>query len=218
MRQTQTRLVQPCPKWCTEDHTRQAGEDRAHHSGTVRELRLPDGRLALEASLTLEPGKAAAELVVSGSLDAFTDDVQLLDAGRAQAFAADVQRFASHVARMAATVGKNRPQPRPEPVPAARPNRKERKRLPPELQGCSRETSLYLAERDGMQCFYCRRPFDSLAEVTKDHYVPKRLWACNLPANLVLACEPCNMAKGDRLTWSMAAVLLAHADRWEVAA
>ncbi|NEB14219.1 hypothetical protein G3I32_36250 [Streptomyces coelicoflavus] len=117
---------------------------------------------------------------------------------------------------MAATVGNDRPRPAPE--PQQRPNKKDRKRLAPELQGCSRETSLYLAERDGMQCFYCRRPFDRLAEVTKDHYVPKSLWACNLPANLVLACEPCNVAKGDRLTWSMAAVLLAHAERWEVAA
>ncbi|MFF9494250.1 HNH endonuclease [Streptomyces flaveolus] len=200
-------LVNSCPKWCTEDHTAQAEEDREHHGGRVHELRLPDGRVILEASLTVEPGRAAPQLVVAGSLESFADDVQLLDADQAQAFAAEVQRFASHVDRMAATVKNDRPRP----DPPKRPNKRARKRLGPELQGCSREIRLYLAERDGMQCFYCRRPFDGLAETTKDHYVPKSLWPCNLPANLVLACRTCNLAKGDRLTWSMAAVLLAWA-------
>ncbi|BDD72999.1 HNH endonuclease [Streptomyces violaceoruber] len=81
-----------------------------------------------------------------------------------------------------------------------------------------RETRLYLAERDGRRCFYCRSQFDGLKGATIDHYIPKSVWACNLPANLVLACQRCNTRKNNRLTWSMAAVLLAHADRWEVAA
>lgn len=74
-----------------------------------------------------------------------------------------------------------------------------------------RETRLYLAERDGRRCFYCRTEFDRLKGVSVDHYVPKSLWPCNLPANLVLACWGCNSRKSDRLTWSMAAVLLAWA-------
>ncbi|QIJ66489.1 HNH endonuclease [Streptomyces sp. JB150] len=107
---------------------------------------------------------------------------------------------------MAATVRAAEAQ-RPKP----KRKRKNRRPLPPSLQGSTRETRLYLAERDGWQCFYCRRPFERLDEATTDHYVPRSLWACNLPANLVLACEPCNRAKDDRLTWSMAALLLA----WE---
>ncbi|MVO86650.1 hypothetical protein GPA10_18270 [Streptomyces sp. p1417] len=74
-----------------------------------------------------------------------------------------------------------------------------------------RETRLYLAERDGRHCFYCRTEFDKLKGVSIDHYVPYSVLGCNLPANLVLACQPCNEAKADRLTWSMAAVLLAWA-------
>jgi hypothetical protein len=195
------RLVNGCPKWCTEDHTVQAGEDREHHGGREHELRLPDGRLVLEASLTLEPGRAVPQLVVAGSLEAFTDDVQLLGAGQAQAFAADVQRFASHVDRMAATVRASEAS-----VPQSRkPNPGQRARAG------WRETRLYLAERDGRRCFHCRTEFDTLKGVSIDHYVPKSMWACNLPANLVLACQSCNVRKSDRLTWSMAALLLAWA-------
>lgn len=76
-----------------------------------------------------------------------------------------------------------------------------------------REMRLFLAERDGRRCFYCRTEFDRLKGVSIDHYVPKSVWACNLPANLVLACRGCNGRKSDRLTWSMAAVLLAWAGR-----
>lgn len=196
---TEMRLIYGCPKWCTEDHTVQAGEDREHHNGTVRELRLPDGRLALEASLTLEPGTPLPQLVVSGSLDSYVDDVQLLGLADAKAFAAEVQRFAAHVTRMTSTLRvAEAQQPRPK-----KPNPGQRARAG------WRETRLYLAERDGRRCFYCRTEFDRLRGVTIDHYVPKSVWPCNLPANLVLSCRPCNLRKDDRLTWSMAAVLLA---------
>lgn len=203
MNTRELKLVNGCPKWCTEDHTVQAGEDRGYHSGTVRELRLPDGRLALEASLVLESDAPAPQLVVSGSLGSFIDDVQLLGFEAAHAFAADVQRFASHVGRMTETLRTAEAQvPKP-------------KRYNPGQRARSawREMRLYLAERDGRHCFYCRTPFDRLKGVTIDHYVPKSVWACNMPANLVLACQDCNQAKGDRLTWSMAAVLLAWAGR-----
>lgn len=196
------RLVYGCPKWCTEDHTIQAGEDREHHNGTVRELRLPDGRVALEASLTLEPGTPLPQLVVSGSVTSFIDDVQLLGLADAKAFEAEVQRFASHVSRMTATL-------RAAEAQQPRPKKPKKHGMPPSLQHASRETRLYLAERDGRHCFYCRTPFDSMRDATTDHYVPKSVWPCNMPANLVLACEPCNRAKDDRLTWSMAALLLA---------
>jgi hypothetical protein len=56
-----------------------------------------------------------------------------------------------------------------------------------------------LAARDGACCFYCGHRFVVLAEATIDHLVPQ----CQVPgwklANLVLACGPCNHAKGDRL-------------------
>jgi 5-methylcytosine-specific restriction endonuclease McrA len=56
-----------------------------------------------------------------------------------------------------------------------------------------------LAARDGARCFYCGTAFAALGEATIDHLVPH----CQLPgwklANLVLACGPCNRAKGDRL-------------------
>jgi hypothetical protein len=194
-------LIYGCPKWCTEDHAVQAGEDREHHNGAVRELRLPDGRLVLEASLTLEPDAATPQLVVCGSVASFIDDVQLLGAAAAKAFDEELQRFSSHVTRMAATVRAAEAQvPKPK-----RYNPGQR------MRSAWRETRLYLAERDGRHCFYCRTEFDELRGVTIDHYIPKSVWACNLPQNLVLACRPCNLRKSDRLTWSMAAVLLAHA-------
>lgn len=100
---------------------------------------------------------------------------------------------------------------RPPKARAARRRRSGRLCKPGWLERAAwRETRLYLAERDGRQCFYCRAPFDTLKGATIDHYVPKSLWRCNLPTNLVLACSPCNLRKGDRLTGVMAAVLLAH--------
>lgn len=76
-----------------------------------------------------------------------------------------------------------------------------------------RETRLYLAERDGRQCFYCQTPFDGLKGVSIHHYVPKVLWACNLPANLVLACRTCNDQKAAVLPWPLVWLLLAHHDQ-----
>lgn len=196
------RLVCGCPKWCAEDHTVQADEDREHHTSAVKELRLPDGRLVLEASLTQETGAPVPQLVVSGSLGPFVDDVQLLDLEAARTFEADLQRFAAHVQRMTNTLRSAVAQQPKAGKPKKRP-------LPPSLQHAGPEMRLYLAERDGRRCFYCRTPFDGLKEATADHYIPRSLWGCNMPANLVLSCEPCNKGKDDRLTWSMAAVLLA---------
>ncbi|WP_084780824.1 HNH endonuclease [Planobispora rosea] len=56
-----------------------------------------------------------------------------------------------------------------------------------------------LAKRDGAVCFYCADPFADLAAATLDHLVPSSRGGTWARANLVLACEPCNQAKADRL-------------------
>lgn len=56
-----------------------------------------------------------------------------------------------------------------------------------------------LARRDGKRCFYCRSPFASTADATLDHFLPYVLWRSYARYNLVLACEPCNTAKGSAL-------------------
>ncbi|MFD0884134.1 HNH endonuclease, partial [Streptosporangium algeriense] len=54
-----------------------------------------------------------------------------------------------------------------------------------------------LAERDGSRCFYCARRFRRPdREATLDHLVPVYYGGTWVRANLVLACEPCNIAKG----------------------
>ncbi|MER5384477.1 HNH endonuclease [Streptomyces sp. NPDC002688] len=193
------RLVYGCPKWCAEDHSVQQGADRECHSGPGWAVRLPDGTPMMEARLVHEAGEKFPQLAVFGpGLDALkVEDVTLLGADEAAALEADLQRFLHRIQKAARVLQGNRP-PRKKPCkPGFR------------ARAAWREMRLYLAERDGRQCFHCRTPFDSLKSVTIDHYVPKSLWACNLPANLVLACQPCNGRKSDRLTWSMAAVLLA---------
>ncbi|WP_371781842.1 HNH endonuclease [Streptosporangium subroseum] len=56
-----------------------------------------------------------------------------------------------------------------------------------------------LAERDGARCFYCTRRFRDLTEATLDHLVPTYHGGTWARANLVLACSPCNEAKGHQL-------------------
>lgn len=68
-----------------------------------------------------------------------------------------------------------------------------------------------LAERHGGCCFYCRRGFTDELPSTLDHYVPHRLWPGWAPENLVLACEPCNLAKSGVLPPVMARLLLSLA-------
>jgi 5-methylcytosine-specific restriction endonuclease McrA len=82
----------------------------------------------------------------------------------------------------------------------------------PRLKGeTKRLIRAYVAERDGAVCHYCRTPFGTgLAGATLDHYVPYRLWQMNKPRNLVLACGPCNNAKGDALPLTLVWLLLAH--------
>ncbi|MFJ3088945.1 HNH endonuclease [Streptomyces sp. NPDC086838] len=73
------------------------------------------------------------------------------------------------------------------------------------LRGC-------VAARDGHRCHYCHTPLaPDLSDATLDHYIPWSLWRANDLANLVLACHPCNETKGAALPWTVAYLLLAHA-------
>jgi hypothetical protein len=196
---TELRLVHGCPAWCTADHAdgepTHVGKD---HEVAVRGLRL------LEGQLTMEAGDQLPRLAVSADgLGWLRAEVLELDHAAAHDLIGQLQAFTQRLQNQLNVLAG---------TPPKKPKKKVKKRpLGPDLQHAPRETRLYLAERDGWQCFYCRAPFDTLKEATSDHYIPRSVWPCNLPANLVLSCEPCNIAKADRLTWSMAAVLLAWA-------
>lgn len=201
---TDLRLVYDCPPWCTSDHSADVPAVDQVHEGKLTEARMPDGRLILDVQMVREPDALLPELVVSGAFDALGIDVSCLDAAGAENLHMQLMRAAEavrHTLRALAGKGKRSNKQR------WRENKGKDERVG------WRETRLYLAERDGRQCFYCRKPFDGLTGATTDHYVPYSVWPCNMPANLVLACEPCNSSKSDRLTWSMAAVLLAWAGR-----
>lgn len=45
------------------------------------------------------------------------------------------------------------------------------------------------------QCFYCHA-YICYAQATADHFIPRRHGGKNHQANRVLACQPCNNAKG----------------------
>ncbi|MDF2712326.1 MAG: nuclease [Nonomuraea muscovyensis] len=79
-----------------------------------------------------------------------------------------------------------------------------------------------LAARDGRRCFYCRRNFRRrpMRRKTFDHYIPHRLWSGWHVDNLVLACERCNLAKGDTLPVTLVWLLLAvyRPENWELTA
>ncbi|WP_411091385.1 HNH endonuclease [Streptomyces sp. 049-1] len=78
-----------------------------------------------------------------------------------------------------------------------------------------------IAHSHGNRCFYCRAPFaDPATEGTFDHYLPYTLWPRNLVFNLVVACKPCNVAKGDTLPLGLLLVLwpLLNRDQLELVA
>ncbi|MFE9766839.1 HNH endonuclease [Streptomyces sp. NPDC005808] len=199
---TDLHLVYDCPAWCQTDHSVDVHPDDLAHEGKMTEARMPDGRLLFDVQMVREPHAVLPQLVVGGALEALGIDVACLDAAGAENLHMQLMRATEAVRHMLRPL-------------AGRRSKKQRwreNRNKDERVGW-RETRLYLAERDGRQCFYCGKPFEALDGATTDHYVPYSVWPCNLPANLVLACEPCNSGKGDRLTWSMAAVLLAWAGR-----
>ncbi|WP_177214883.1 HNH endonuclease [Streptomyces albidoflavus] len=73
-----------------------------------------------------------------------------------------------------------------------------------------RRRRVWLARRFGLSCAYCYRPFTFLEQATLDHVVPFSLYRTWAVQHLMLACRPCNQAKGNRLPLSMA-LLLVHA-------
>ena len=59
-----------------------------------------------------------------------------------------------------------------------------------------------LALRDGASCFYCGRQLatgEPFSRPTIEHVVPVSRGGSNALENLVLACKPCNLAKGDQI-------------------
>lgn len=61
---------------------------------------------------------------------------------------------------------------------------------------------LSLSRRDGWTCAYCRHPLGWGHECVRnpevDHVIPRSQGGSNSLSNLVLACPPCNGAKGGR--------------------
>lgn len=51
-----------------------------------------------------------------------------------------------------------------------------------------------ILERDGFECQYCGRK----SNLTLDHIVPRSKGGKNSWENLVTACEPCNLRKGNK--------------------
>ncbi|MFC8866370.1 HNH endonuclease [Streptomyces sp. NPDC057148] len=72
-----------------------------------------------------------------------------------------------------------------------------------------RRKRIRIARQQGNRCFYCRTRFkDAATEGTFDHYLPYTLWPRNVIFNLVVACKPCNVRKGDTLPLGLLLVLL----------
>ncbi|MFJ7989197.1 HNH endonuclease [Streptomyces sp. NPDC096351] len=76
-----------------------------------------------------------------------------------------------------------------------------------------RSRKAQLAARDGWRCAYCRHRFKDLREATMDHVVPISLYRTWSASALVLACQPCNHVKADRLFLSLALLLLWSTDQ-----
>lgn len=202
-------VIDGCPKWCTVDHAAPAAPgcppepaDQAGHASNPLAVALPDGRQVLEAELVLEPGGILPRLSVV--LDELGLNVATLDVDEVEQLIARLQSFTMRLQRLQPHM---RPQP---PRRKAKPGTWKRRHKGHDARTAWRETRLYLAERDGWHCHYCRVPFDRLRGVSIDHYVPYSVWRTDLPVNLVLACEPCNQAKADRLPVTLAWLLLAE--------
>jgi hypothetical protein len=79
-----------------------------------------------------------------------------------------------------------------------------------DLKSKSRPAKLKrLANRDGSRCAYCGCEFYDLSEATLDHVIPYRLIKTWADWALVLSCETCNNAKGDRIPAALMPLLAA---------
>lgn len=65
-----------------------------------------------------------------------------------------------------------------------------------------------LMKRDGNRCAYCAREFVDLADATLDHVIPNAIVRHWEPWNLLLACEPCNNVKADKVPLLLLPLLL----------
>jgi 5-methylcytosine-specific restriction endonuclease McrA len=71
------------------------------------------------------------------------------------------------------------------------------------LRGEQRAANLTRMLADDPHCYYCGRPLND-ATATLDHVFPRCRGGTNIKTNLVLACAPCNGAKGDKMNWPVA--------------
>lgn len=68
------------------------------------------------------------------------------------------------------------------------------------IQGTRRQNKRdRLIERDGLLCHWCREPFSFQHPMTFEHLIPLANGGTNDDDNLVLACAPCNHARGNRV-------------------
>ena len=63
-----------------------------------------------------------------------------------------------------------------------------------------RDKRLAIYDRDGYQCVYCL----ARAKLTLDHLKPRSKGGDNGERNLITACKPCNMRRGDNPWWEFA--------------
>lgn len=63
--------------------------------------------------------------------------------------------------------------------------------------GDSKRRKIKLMKLYGKRCAYCKNTF-SRRTLTEDHVIPKCLGSGRI-GNIVLACEPCNKEKGNKI-------------------
>jgi 5-methylcytosine-specific restriction endonuclease McrA len=65
------------------------------------------------------------------------------------------------------------------------------------------EDGMKILERDGYKCQYCgldaKASFENSLIMSVDFIHPRALKGKNHPSNLVAACRPCNVIKGERV-------------------
>ena len=64
-----------------------------------------------------------------------------------------------------------------------------------------------LVEAQGGCCYLCKNPFTDLFGPTAEHVIPRSRGGRH-NANILLACSPCNAAKGDRMPFKTELALL----------
>ena len=60
-----------------------------------------------------------------------------------------------------------------------------------------RDKRLAIYARDGFTCVYC----NTASNLSLDHLKPRSKGGNNDPRNLVTACRPCNLSRGDKPWW-----------------